>query len=45
VGFSLFGIAPEIGVLCFKFFFFYTDQFAVDVKDTSSAHPGAQQAL
>jgi len=45
VSFRFLGIIPEIGVLGFKFFLFYTNYFAIDVKDTSSAHPGAQQAL
>jgi len=45
VGFGSLWIIPEIGVLGFKFFLFYPNNFAIDVKDTSSAHPGAQQAL
>jgi hypothetical protein len=43
--FGLLGVIPEIGVLGLKFFLFYPNYFAIDVKDTSSAHPGAQQAL
>jgi hypothetical protein len=42
---SIFGLIPESGILGFKFFFFYANYFIIDVKDTSSAHPGAQQAL
>jgi hypothetical protein len=34
-------IVPEIGRLCFFFFFFDAYLQVIDVKDTSSAHPGA----
>jgi len=34
-------IVPEIGCLCFFFFFFDAYFQVIDVKDTSSAHPGA----
>jgi hypothetical protein len=34
-------VVPEIGRLCFFFFFFDAYLQVIDVKDTSSAHPGA----
>jgi len=34
-------IVPEIGRLCLFFFFFNAYLQVIDVKDTSSAHPGA----
>jgi hypothetical protein len=43
--FSLFRIAPKVRGLSFQFFFLNPDQFIIDVKETSSAHHGAQQGL
>jgi hypothetical protein len=45
LGFGLFGLIPECGILGFQFFFLYAYPFVIDVKDTPSAHPGAQPNL
>jgi hypothetical protein len=39
--FRRFGIVPEIRIVGLLLFFFYSDDFAIYVKDASLTHPGA----
>jgi hypothetical protein len=39
------GIIPKVGCMRDQFFFFYLCSFDINVKETSSAHPGAPTGL